>query len=150
MKQLILITAMAALFSLPAAAQTEPLPFNQLPDNVKNIISTDLQQNAATIDDRIDEWAQSADYSPGKKHKIIGGRADTYAYTIYAVNGGLVIEAFEKYATAQVDSFGDNKYGATMLFKCTNHRPSHSTSSISGEASLKQKYGCTGFSFSAR
>jgi len=154
MKKLIPLV-IAALFTLKAAAQDEKIPFKNLPQNVKKIIAADLNQYAATIATRIDDWLQDPDYDDSR-HQILKGRADTYAYYLYCLNGKLMIEAIEKYGGAIVASaasvdFGgaSDMYGTTVLFKCGNHHGAHSTSSVNGEADLRKKYGCTGFYFQA-
>lgn len=148
MKHLILI-AIAALISLGASAQDQTIPFKDLPQNVKTIIAKDLDQYAATIDNRVQAWLQNRDYNEDR-HQIIKGRADTYAYYLYCLNGKLMIEAVEAYAKASVDSAGGpDTYGTTILFKCGNHHGAHSTSSVNGESGLHKKYGCTGFYFQA-
>lgn len=147
--KLLLIITLAALVTVKANAQDETIAFKNLPQNVKDIVANDLRQYAPTIDERVANWLQNPAYSDDAKHLVFTGRADTYAFYVYCVNGGLTIEAIEKYAKASVDSVGDLIYSTTVLYKCTTHHGAHSTSSVNGEADLRQKYHCTGFSFQA-
>ena len=148
--KLFLIISVTVLLGLKANAQDKIVEFENLPQNVKSIIANDLFQYTSTIEGRVNNWLRNGAYTDDTKHLILKGRADTYAYYVYYINSGLIIEAIEKYAGgATAASIGDIIYSTTVLYRCTNHRPSHSTSSVSGEADLKKKYHCTDFSFQA-
>lgn len=148
MKKIIFITVIAVLFVSAAAAQERNVPFKDLPQDVKNIIATDLNQYAATIDTRLEKWLDNPHYTDDK-HLLLKGKAGNYDYYLYCVTDSLTIEA--TYAGAGAFSIGERRtvYGTTVLFKCTTHQGAHSTSTINGEAALRKKYGCTDFTFKA-